>query len=134
MNSATVLAANDGCTTITWGASNPCDRRYIADEIEIEVVIERRVDGVRRTRQQKRIAVRAGTRDRFGGEIAAGTRPGLDDELLTKSLRQPLRHQTREDVICATGCESDHDPHRPRGISLRVSKTGCGWQRSRTRG
>src|SRR5438874_10565966 len=115
-------------------ASNACDRRYITYEIEIEVVKKRRVDGVRRARQQKRIAVRAGTRDRLGGEIAAGTRPGLDDELLAKSLRQPLRHQTREDVICATGCESDDDANRPGGISLRASKAGCGSQPSRTRG
>src|SRR5262249_35572041 len=72
------------------------------------------------------------TGDRLGGEIAAGPRPGLDDELLAKPLRQPLRHQTREDVICAASGKADDDAHRPRGIGFRASKAGCGWQSSRS--
>ena len=39
-------------------AHDACDRRDVADEIEIELVVERRVDRVRRTDQEKRIAVR----------------------------------------------------------------------------
>ena len=48
MNSGTVLAGTDGLTTMTSGARHDArDRRDVADEIEIELVVERRVDRVR---------------------------------------------------------------------------------------
>src|SRR5262245_53787784 len=67
-------------------AANACDWRNVAYEIEIELVVERRVDRVRRIGQQKRIAVRRSAHDRLGADVAAGTRPVLDDELLTEPL------------------------------------------------
>ena len=48
--------------------------------------------------QEKRVAVRRRTHDRFGADIAAGTRPVLDDEWLAEPLRQPLTDQARDDV------------------------------------
>jgi hypothetical protein len=48
--------------------------------------------------QKKRVAVRGRANDRFGADIAASARPVIDDELLTKSLRQPLTDQACDDV------------------------------------
>ena len=49
MNSGTVLAGTDGLTTMTIRlADDARDRRDVANEIEIELFVERRVDRVRR--------------------------------------------------------------------------------------
>ena len=53
--------------------------------------------------QEERIAVGGRAHDRLGADIAAGTRPVLDDEWLAKPLRQPLTDQAREDVGRAAG-------------------------------
>ena len=107
-------------------ADDARDRRDVADEIEIELVVERRVDRVRRTDQEERVAVRRRTHDRLGGDIAAGARPVLDDEWLAEPLRQPLTHQAREDVVRAAGGKADDDAHRPRRIGLRPREARYG--------
>src|SRR6266853_1917121 len=61
------------------------DRSDIADEIEIELFVERRVDHIWRTDQEERIAVRGRTHDRLGANIAAATRPVFDDEWLAEA-------------------------------------------------
>src|SRR5215204_4082871 len=106
------------------------DRRNIPDEIEIQLVIQRRVDCVRRTADEQRIAIWWRTHDRLSAQIAASTAPILDDKWLAKSIRQPLTDQAREDVESAAGAEADHDPHRPRRIGLRP----CGTRHRRQRG
>ena len=99
MNSGTVLAGTDGFTSMMYGhADDARDRRDVADEIEIEFLVERRVDCVRRADQEQCIAVRGRAHDRLGGDIAASTRPVLDDERLAEPLRQPLTDQARDDV------------------------------------
>ena len=50
-------------------AANTRDRRDVTDEIEVEVWVERRVNCVRRGSQKKRMAVRSGADDGFGGEV-----------------------------------------------------------------
>src|SRR4051794_28254596 len=60
---------------------------------EFEVLVKGRVTRVRKTSQQKRIAVRGRIHDCLGGYVSAGTRPVLDDELLAEPLRQPLSYQ-----------------------------------------
>ena len=87
-------------------AADARDRRDVADEIEIELVVERRVDRVRRSDQEERVAVRRRAHDRLGADIAAGARPVLDDELLAEPLRQPLTDQARDDVGRAAGGQS----------------------------
>ncbi len=82
------------------------DRRDVGNEIEIELVVERCVDRVRRSHQQQRIAVRRRAHDRLGPDIAAGARPVLDDEWLAEPLRQPLTDEARDDVGRAAGGES----------------------------
>src|SRR5215470_4494114 len=63
--------------------SNDCD---VADEIEIEVVIESCIDCGSSIRPKKRIAVGGRTHDHFGGDIAGSTCPVLDHERLTEPL------------------------------------------------
>jgi hypothetical protein len=79
-------------------AYDACDRRDVTDEIEIELVVERRVDRVPCANNEQRVAVGRGTHNRLGADIAAATRPVVDNKLLAEALRQPLTHQTREDV------------------------------------
>src|SRR5215475_2249306 len=51
---------------------NAGDRRDVTDEIEVELVIERRVHRVRRMDQEERIAISGRTHDRLRGDITAG--------------------------------------------------------------
>src|SRR5262249_54191480 len=62
------------------GAPNAGDGRYFADEIEIELLVERRVHRVRQPDKQERIAVRRCPDDAFGADIATGARSVLNDE------------------------------------------------------
>jgi hypothetical protein len=50
-------------------ADDTRDRRDVADKVEIELVVERGVDRIRRRDEQQRIAVRRRTYDGFGGDI-----------------------------------------------------------------
>jgi len=83
-------------------ANNARHWRDVADEVEIEVVEERGVDGVRRPDQKQCVSVGRGTHDHLGGSIAARARPVLNDELLAKPLRQPLSDQARGDIESAS--------------------------------
>src|SRR5262249_22541997 len=47
--------------------------RNIADEIEVEIVVDRRIDRVRRCHEEKGVSVRRCTHDDFSADIAAGT-------------------------------------------------------------
>ena len=94
-------------------------RDHVAQEIVIDVLVKRRVDGVRRIDKEQRVAVRRRAHDRFGRDIGAGARPVLDDELLTEPLREPLPDQPRRDIDPAAGRKSNEDAHRPSRISLR---------------
>src|SRR5262249_37646785 len=113
---------------------NACDRRDVADEIETELVIERRVDGVPTADYEQRVAVRRCAHDRLGADIAARAWSILDDERLTEPLRQPLTHQTRDDVARTGRSERHDDAHRPRWIGLRPSDPRHGRQRGSARG
>src|SRR5262249_19808660 len=116
------------------GAANARDRRYFADEIEIELLVERRVYRVRQPDKQERIAVRRCPPDAFGADIAAGTRSVLNDEWLPQPLRQRLTHEPRDGVGCLACRKGDDDPHRPRWISFRPRDARCGRQRGSTSG
>jgi hypothetical protein len=50
-------------------ADDAGDRRNVADEIEVKLLIERRVDSVCRVGQKERIAVRRRTHDRLRADI-----------------------------------------------------------------
>src|SRR5262249_19864222 len=70
-------------------ATDASDRCDIADEIEIEFVVERRIDRVRRAHQEKCVAVRWGTHDRLGADVRAATWAVFYDELLAEPSREP---------------------------------------------
>jgi len=110
------------------------DRRDVADEIETELVVERRVDGLARTDQEKRVAVRRRPHRRLGGDVAAGARPVLDDELLAEPLGKPLPHQACDDVEPAAGGRADDPTDRPRRIGLRPREMRHRRQRGSGRG
>ena len=127
MNSGSVLPGKAGFTSITLGTlDNAHNRRGVADEIEAEPVIERRIDCVRNAGEQNCIAIRCGRYHEFGGDIGAGARFVLDDELLSKSIRQPLAHQACDDVIAAAGGKPDDQAHWPRRIAFRPGGTWKG--------
>src|SRR5262245_15338587 len=99
-------------------AGNACDWCDVADEIEFEIAVQCRVPRVYRSDQEQRIAVGRRTYDRLGADIAAGTRPALDDELLAEPLREPLADQASDDVGAAAGRKADDDAHRPGRIEI----------------
>ena len=105
-----------------WNADDARDGRDVADEIEIELVVERRVVRVRTGGQEKRIAVRRRAHDGFSSDIATAARPILDDELLAEPLGQRLCDQPREDVGPTARGKANDDAHRPRRIGLRPSE------------
>ena len=115
------------------GSADHADDRDVPDEIEIEVVIERRVDGGGRVGPEQRIAVGRRAHDRIGRDVAGGARPVLDDELLAEPLGERLTEQTHEDVGAAAGRIADDAAHRPGRIGLRPRKTRHGWERSSAR-
>src|SRR5262245_48778096 len=114
-------------------ADDAGDRRDVADKTELEIFVERRVDRVRGTYHEQRVAVRWRAPDRLGGNIAGSPWPALDDEWLAEPLRQRLTDQARDDVDYATGRKARNDPHRPRRIGLRPSDAGCGRKRGSAR-
>src|SRR5262249_36813079 len=94
------------------GAADARDRGHVADEIEIELLVERRIDRAARTDHEERVAVRRCLHHRLGADVAAGARPVVDEELLTKTLRQPLAEEPRDDVGPPTGGRADNAPDR----------------------
>ena len=110
-------------------ADDAGDRRDVADEIEIEIVVERGVDRVGLVDPEQRVAIGRRMHHRLGGDIGAGARAILDDELLAKALRQPLADQSRSNVGRCAGRKAADDAHRPRRIGLRERDPRDRWQR-----
>src|SRR5437763_11919787 len=82
-------------------AANARDGCDVADEIEIELVVERGVERSRWGDNKERVTIGPCTHDRFGADVGTGSRPVLDEEWPTKALRQPLDHEPRNDIRCA---------------------------------
>src|SRR5262245_41895231 len=66
-------------------ADDTRDRRDIADEIEVELLIKRRIDGVVRCGKEEGIAIWGSADDRLGAEIGASAGPVFDDERLGRA-------------------------------------------------
>ena len=73
-----------------------------------------------RSDHQQRVAVSRRARDRLQGEIAAATRPVVDDQRLAEPLRQRLTNEPRNDVGRAAGGNEDDQSNWPRRIGLRT--------------
>src|SRR5215510_11842745 len=94
-------------------------RRDIADKSVVELFVERGVDHIIRADGEQRVAIWRRTHDGLSSDIAAGTPPVLNDELLTELLGEPLTYHARDDVNRLARGKSDDDAHRPRRIALR---------------
>src|SRR5262249_24182606 len=62
--------------------ANACDRRSVADEIEIQLIVKRDGNRVCQNDQKERMAVGGRTRDRLGADVARSARPVLNYEWL----------------------------------------------------
>src|SRR5262249_52482893 len=93
-------------------AGNARNRRDVADEIEIELVVEGGVDRVHESSHKERISVRGRVHDYIGADIAGSSWSVLDDELLTETLRQPLSYQACDDIETASAALDRPPPKR----------------------
>src|SRR5262245_17762020 len=80
------------------------------------------------------MTVRWRTHDRLAADSARVSLTVLDDEWLPEPLRQPLTHQTCDDVARPARRKADNDAHRPRRIALRPRDPRDGRQRGSARG
>src|SRR5262245_36070023 len=110
-------------------AHDACNRRDVAEEIEVEPVVKCRVDRVRRGHQEKCVAVSWGTHDRFGADIGAATWAVFYDELLAEPPREPWSDEPRKNVGQSARGRGGDDAHRPRRIGLCPCDARHGWQR-----
>src|SRR5262249_31221037 len=100
MNCGTVVAGNDGLTTITRGTRMTAPTGAMAGKNPEPGFVEGvGFDGFVRAGERGRVAGGRRVRHRLEGKIARGARPVLDDELPPEPLRQPLPHQARHDVL-----------------------------------
>jgi len=99
MNSGSVFAGKDAPHRHDIGEADEARNRYeIADEVEVQLLEQRCIYCVHGAAEDERVAVGGGSNGRLGGELAAGARPILHDNRLAKAIRQPLRHDARDDV------------------------------------
>src|SRR5262245_48284892 len=98
--------------------ANACDRGNVADEIEIELVIEHGIGCVSGICKKERVAVCGRFHNGFGSEIGASARTVLDNEWPAELIRKPLADQACDDVVAATGSRGDNDAHRLGRIGL----------------
>ena len=88
---------------MTFGYANDAgDRRDVAEKDEIEIVVKRRTDRVRRIDQEKRVAIRLGPHDRLGGDVAAGARADSRRRIVDRAV------PTDTDRSGARRCRSGH--------------------------
>ena len=103
------------------------DRHHARHVIEVQMRIERGVDGVRRGDQKQRVAVSFGMDRRLGGDVAAGAVAVLDDKLLAELFRQPIADQPRADVgRSAGGMPTNSSTDRDGYLCARASRATAG--------
>ena len=106
----------------------------LPNEIKLEVLVKRHIPCVGGRGEEQRIAVRRCSHDRLRGNGAARAWSILDNELLAKTLRQPLSDEARVRVIDAARRKAGNDAHRPRRIGLRSRNPRHGGNRGSTCG
>jgi hypothetical protein len=109
------------------------DRREVFDRIERRVFVEKDVAGHDRVgADHQRVTVGRCARDVPGGDIAAHTRPVVDDDGLAPGGVEPLGHGAREQIAGRTRRIADHDRDRPRRIILCDCRRGSARAMMRT--
>jgi hypothetical protein len=116
------------------GARHRGHRGNLPNEIELEVVVKRHVPCVGGRGEKQRIAIRRCSHDRLRGNGATRAGPILDNELLAKTLRQPLSDEARVRVIDTARRKAGNDANRPRRIGLRPRDPRPGGNRDSTCG
>ena len=104
----------------------------IAQQIEIKLVVKRRVNRNGRSGHEERIAVWSRPYDGLRGNIAGSARSVLDDEWLAEPLLQPLSYKARNHVGLAASRKADDHAHRPVRIRLRPTRSAT-WPAARQR-
>ena len=87
--------------------NKPADCTNVVDEIEIELIEHRSVDGVRGANQQQRVAVGRRIHHGLGPDITPAARPVVDHEGLAEPFRQPLGNQPCDDIVSAARGKAD---------------------------
>jgi hypothetical protein len=104
------------------------------DEIETELVVERRIDCVRRSDLKERVAVGDRPNDHLGSNIAGRTWPIVDDNLLAEPLRQRLSNQAPDNVGRLPARKADDEAHRSSRITFCPYDARSNRQRASARG
>ena len=88
------------------------DRSNVASETDARLVVERDAERVRRRGKQKRVAIRRRIDDGFKADVAAGSRPVLDNDRLAEPLGKRLCQQPGDGVVCPSGSDADDQTNR----------------------
>ena len=105
-------------------AADASDRGDVTQETEAQLPIKRRVDRSRWTHQEERVTICGGTHDGFSRDIAACAWPVLDYKLLSETIRQPFRHQSRKGVARTARGKTHNDADWPHRIGLGPCERG----------
>jgi hypothetical protein len=70
--------------------------------------------------------------NRLSGNIAGGTRPVIDEDLLAQTVGQPLSDQARDDVDLTARRKAHDNAHWLRRIGLRLRNPRHGGERGNT--
>src|SRR5262249_3252240 len=116
------------------GPADHADHCNVADEIEIELVVQCRVDCGSGVKPEKHMAVSWRAYHCLGGNIAGRACQVLDYDWLSELLRERLSHQADEDVGASTGWIAHHPAYGSRWIDLRPSRAGRSRQHGGARG
>ena len=103
----------------------------IAQRVIARVGEQRWVHRVGHAVHQQRVAVCRRVHHLLRGDVAARTRPVLDDHVLAHLRREQRAQQARHDVGGAARGEGDHDADRlvgPCGVGHAAPGKGCGQQ------
>src|SRR6516165_6578137 len=120
---------------------NASDWYAIADEVERQVFVKGRADGVVRSDERNRVTIGSGIKRGLHTDVAAGARPVLNDKLLAKIIGQSLADDARHNVVRPSRWKRHNPMNRPRRICLRpccrrngqYSGAGCQAQKFATR-
>src|SRR5262249_44823139 len=102
-------------------------------DVERQLVVELRIDRVRREREQDRVSVWRCLGREIGAEVAGRTAAVVDDDRLAKVGRERLLQDARDDVGAAARRVGNDYPDRLVRVALRPGPTGNSDRQERKR-